>query len=149
MDTCQHNLLEAVCREPFNLCYYIFKPTASDTSSGIRNDTIAAKLITAVLHLDEGSRVLLCLVYKELLKIMLSIIISSTVSFTLSKEYSSSSLTRSCFLSFPMTMSTDKSFNTSFHLSAHSSRLPQLLSPDYFLCLVKHLSGFSVSHVGD
>ena len=74
MDTCQHNLLEAVCREPFNLCYYIFKPTASDTSSGIRNDTIAAKLITAVLHLDEGSRVLLCLVYKELLKIMLSVI---------------------------------------------------------------------------
>ena len=39
-----------------------------------RNDTIAAKLITAVLHLDEGSRVLLCLVYKELLKVMLSII---------------------------------------------------------------------------
>ena len=55
MDTGENHFLIPLLHKPFSLLYNLQRSAASDSASGIGNDTVAAKLITPILNLDKCS----------------------------------------------------------------------------------------------
>ena len=58
MDTCQYDLPVTVLRHAGDLPDDIFRPTAADSASGIRDNAVRAELIASVLNFNIGTGVL-------------------------------------------------------------------------------------------
>ena len=58
MDTCQYDLPVTVLRHAGDLPDDIFRPTAADSASGIRDNAVRAELIASVLNFNIGPGVL-------------------------------------------------------------------------------------------
>ena len=67
MDSRQHHFPVTLVHQSFDLLNDLFRLSASDSSSGIRNDAVAAELVTAILDLDKCPGVVCDLVDVQLL----------------------------------------------------------------------------------
>ena len=62
MDPCQDDLPVAFLRQNLYFLFHVLRTAASDASSRIRNNTVAAELVAAVLNFNEGAG-MLCLFF--------------------------------------------------------------------------------------
>ena len=155
MNAGKHHLLKALLCQMANLLQTILFLSASDSSPNIGDDTVGAKLITAVLHLYKGSALILRLGKEEIF--VLSLL-----------PYRGKGLHGACIIfqhSLPIGLNqlnypafsgiSDKNIDTlilfqllllSFHIAASGNddglRIP-------LLGLMNHLPGFSVRNIGD
>ena len=155
MNAGKNHFLKAFLRQMANFLQTVLFLTTSDSSPNIGDDTIGAKLITAVLHLYKGSTLILRLGKEEIFVLSL---------FPHRRKW----LQGACIIfqhSLPIGLNqfdypafsgiSDKNINTfilfqllllSFHIAAGGNddglRIP-------LLGLMNHLPGFSVRNIGD
>ena len=154
MNAGKHHLLKAFLCQMANLLQTVLFLTASDPSPNIGDDTIGAKLITAVLHLYKGSALILRLRKEEIFVLSLlphrgkglhgtCIIFQHSLSIGLNQLY------HPAFSGI-----SDKNINAlilfqflllSFHIAAGGDD-DGLWIP--LLSLMNHLPGFSVRNIG-
>ena len=151
MDSSQHHFPVALVHQTLDFFHDLFRLSASDSSSGIRNDAVAAELITAVLDLNKCPGVIRDLVDVKCLILSGFPNIDQRILFHM---FSCEIFIQQRYQVFFPVIADDhvyggvlfQLFSCRLHVAAcchhHCVRI-------HFLCPVQHLPGLAVRDIGD